>query len=112
MENFKFSMFNGKFKLVKEQINNIITPEKNSISFIKYFILWDKRSIIYKRKKWDRNIEICSSFFKSMKNEWNIKSRKNRRKNRGKSRILFYIYIYAEKKRTKTVPQVLSFPTN
>ena len=39
MEKFKFSMFNGKFKLVKEQINNIITPEKNSISFIKYFIL-------------------------------------------------------------------------
>jgi len=31
MKNFKFSMFNDKSKLVKEQSDNIITTEKNSM---------------------------------------------------------------------------------
>ena len=67
MENFRFSIFGSESKLVKEWSDNVITIEKNSISFIKHFILWNKKSIVYKRKKWDRDIEILILFSKIWK---------------------------------------------
>jgi len=61
-------MFDSEFKLVKEQSNNVITTEKNSISFIKYFILQNKKSIIYKKRNKMEILRFLVSFCKNMKN--------------------------------------------
>ena len=87
-------MFDDKSELIKKRKDNIIATKEKSICFFKEFFLWNEKTIIYKRKKWDKDIESLYSFFKNVKNRWNIESKKNKRK----SKVLFYIYIDTEKK--------------
>ena len=86
-------MFDDKSELIKKRKDNIIATKEKNICFFKEFFLWNEKTIIYKRKKWDKDIESLYSFFKNVKNRWNIESKKNRRK----SRVPFYIYIDTEK---------------
>ena len=108
MKDFRFPMFDDKSKLVKERRDNVIAIKKQGVCFFKGFFLWNKKFIVYKRKKWDRDIKIFSSFFEDVENGWNIESGKNGRK----SRALFYTYINTEKRINKIVPYILSFLTN
>ena len=48
-------MFNNKTKLIKKSRNNIVTTKENQIGFFENIFLKYKKTIIYKRKKRDRN---------------------------------------------------------
>lgn len=95
MENFWFSVFDNKIELVEEKDNNVVATKQWSIWFLKRIFLRNKKSIIYKTKKWNRisGIRFLTLSFKNMKYKWNIKSRKNKEK----SRLLFYTYSYVKK---------------
>ena len=108
MKDFRFSVFDNKSKLIKQRWNDAITTKKMCICFFKEFFLWNEKSIVNERKKRDSDIEIFWSFLKNVKDEWNIKSWKNKRK----SRTLSYTYIYIEERGNKIIPQILSLFTN
>ena len=70
-------MFNWEAKLFKEKKNNTITTKKICIRFLKAFFLENKKSIINKRKKQNKNKwkEVLSSFLKNMKDRSDIEYR-------------------------------------
>ena len=68
-------MFN--VELVEEKGNDVVATKQWSVWFLKGFFLRNKKSIIYKTKKWNKisGIRFLTLSFKNMKNRWNVKSR-------------------------------------
>ena len=70
----------SKLRSSKEGLKFFVILEKwkkVSVQFCKAFFLWDKKIIINKRQKGNRNrnrnLEIFNSFFKNVENRSNIK---------------------------------------
>jgi len=69
MKNFKFPMFNCKTKLIKKESDDVLATKKWSVWFFIGFLLWNKKTIIYKREKWDKKAwdKIFCFFFQKYK---------------------------------------------
>ena len=67
MKDFRFSMFNNKYKLFKYKGDNIITIKKMSICFLKDFSCKIKKPLSIKERNKTGSFRFLTLFSKNMK---------------------------------------------